>query len=381
MNPASFLNVNAYAVTVGIYASTGAQKVISGREIDELIRVGGTDGKEGSVSALALALEDASVCFRTTPRHKLYIVRALQSKNHVVGMTGDGVNDAPALKQADIGIAVGSGTDVAKEASAMVIVDDDFSTVVTAIEEGKSIFYNIKNFLTFQLSTSVAALALVACMNVIGRPNPLNPMQILWINIIMDGPPAQSLGVETVDGSVMRRAPRRRDEDIITRPLLYRVFTSGLLILFGTIYIFLLEMDDGVVTSRDRTMTFTTFVMFDMMNAITCRHNHKPIWELKWNSNMAFVVAFVLSIVGQLLVIYCPPFQKVFRTVFLSAEDMGLIIALSSTMLVVDSIRKVCFPRVFTEMFTKSYGEESTGDDDEQVLLCLQVVVCDLSIG
>jgi len=236
---------------------------------------------------MLLLLKDVAVCYRTSPRHKLYIVRALQSKGHVVAMTGDGVNDAPALKAADIGVGMGSGTDVAKEAAAMIVVDDDFSTIgkiiliifiiliiitiiiVNAIEEGKSIFYNIKNFLTFQLSTSVAALSLVAVNNLIGRPNPLNPMQILWINIIMDGPLAQSLGVEQVDSSVMLRPPRKRTDDIITKPLLSRVITSGILILVGTMYVFIHELGDGgEVTARDLTMTFTTFVMFDMFNGI-----------------------------------------------------------------------------------------------------------------
>ena len=227
------------------------------------------------------------MCYRTNPRHKLYIVRALQSRGHVVSMTGDGVNDAPALKAADIGVAVGSGNDVAKEAADMVIVDDDFSTIVKAIEEGKGIFYNIKNFLTFQLSTSIAALSLVALNNLIGRPNPLNPMQILWINIIMDGPLAQSLGVESVDPTVMARPPRSRDDDIITVPLLRRVVTSGLLILLGTMYIFVTELDDGKVTSRDLTMTFTTFVMFDMFNSYSADIT-ASVFDMAWDSNKAF---------------------------------------------------------------------------------------------
>lgn len=168
------------------YKHGGQHKAMSGNEIEDIVNTNG-------IESLGVLLEDVAVCYRTVPRHKLHIIRALQSRGHVVAMTGDGVNDSPALKGADIGIAMGSGTDVAKEAAHMVILDDDFTTIVNAVEEGKSIFYNIKNFLTFQLSTSFAALGLVALNNALGYPNPLNPMQILWINIIMDGPPAQSL--------------------------------------------------------------------------------------------------------------------------------------------------------------------------------------------
>jgi P-type Ca2+ transporter type 2C len=364
----------------GIYDESSGKRVISGREIEDLIGLGASVS-ETDVSRLADIIEHVSICYRTSPRHKLYIVRALQSRGNIVAMTGDGVNDAPALKAADIGVAVGSGTDVAKEASAMVIVDNDFATIVNAIEEGKSIFYNIKNFLTFQLSTSVAALSLVAVMNIIGRPNPLNPMQILWINIIMDGPPAQSLGVEPVDSSVMLRPPRKKEEDILTRPLLNRVFTSAFWIMLGTMFVFVHEMSDsGQVDSRDRTMTFTAFVLFDLFNALTCRHNHRPLYELKWNSNPAFLVAGTLSVIGQLLVIYFPPLQKVFRTVGLGLEDMLFLFCLTSTVIVLDTIRKKLFPQVFTEMtsgsqsylssyFYVSKKTEDVPDDENSALL------------
>ena len=249
-----------------------------------------------------------------------------------------------------IGVAVGSGTDCAKEAADMIIVDDDFSTIVNAIEEGKSIFYNIKNFLTFQLSTSFAALSLVALNNLVGRPNPLNPMQILWINIIMDGPLAQSLGVETVDSTVMQRPPRNRSEDIITRPLLLRVISSGLLILIGTMYVFIHEMEDGAVSARDLTMTFTTFIMFDMFNALACRHNSKSLFEMSWVSNRAFLLAGAFSVGGQFLVVYFPPLQNIFKTTSLTFEDLFFVTCLASTMLVLDTVRKKYFAQTFTEL-------------------------------
>ncbi len=162
---------------------------------------------------------DKCYCFyRTTPRHKVRIVKALQAGGHIVGMTGDGVNDGVAIKKADVGISMGvTGTDVCKEAADMILLDDDFSTILSAVEEGKSIFYNIRNFVRFQLSTSIAALVLISLSSLLGIDNPLNAMQILWINVIMDGPPAQSLGLEPVDHEVLRRPPRKKSEEILSK--------------------------------------------------------------------------------------------------------------------------------------------------------------------
>ncbi|KAK9767949.1 High affinity Ca2+/Mn2+ P-type ATPase-like protein [Basidiobolus ranarum] len=286
-------------------------------------------------------ITNVTIFSRTTPKHKMAIIRAYQANGAVVAMTGDGVNDAPALRLADIGISMGeSGTDVAKEAADMILVNDDLSTVLAAIEEGKSIFYNIQNFLTFQLSTSIAALTLIALSTFMGLPNPLNAMQILWINIIMDGPPAQSLGVEPVDNDVMHKPPRSKDAPILTWSLLTRVFSKAAVIVLGTLYVYIHEMHDEGVTARDTTMTFTCFVLFDMFNAMSCRSNKKSIFKVKLFSNRMFNYAVMGSLIGQLLVIYVPFFQTIFQTEALFFSDFVYLIILTSSVFWIDEMRK-----------------------------------------
>ncbi|EGC46392.1 secretory pathway Ca2+-ATPase [Histoplasma capsulatum var. duboisii H88] len=325
-----------------VNTSPSAREVLRGEDVDRM-----------STDELAQTISATSIFARTSPDHKMKIVRALQSRGNVVAMTGDGVNDAPALKKADIGISMGRlGTDVAKEAADMILTDDDFSTILRAIEQGKGIFYNIQNFITFQLSTSVAALSLVLFSTTLGFKNPLNAMQILWINILMDGPPAQSLGVEPVDPSIMSRPPRSKHARVLTKPLIRRVLTSALLIMLGTFAIYIHEMSDHtdevsgarsrIVTSRDTTMTFTCFVLFDMFNALTCRSETKSILrgELPLFGNKMFNYAVLGSLVGQACVIYLPLLQGIFQTEAIGLWDLCVLVCISSTVFWVDEGRK-----------------------------------------
>ncbi|KAJ5779183.1 hypothetical protein N7457_006903 [Penicillium paradoxum] len=326
--------------------SPSARSVIRGDELDHM-----------TAGELSQAISTVSIFARTSPDHKMKIVKALQSRGDVVAMTGDGVNDAPALKKADIGISMGKlGTDVAKEAADMILTDDDFSTILRAIEQGKGIFYNIQNFITFQLSTSVAALSLVLLSTTLGFKNPLNAMQILWIilpDILMDGPPAQSLGVEPVDPSIMNRPPRPKTARVLTKPLIQRVLTSAMIIMIGTLSIYIHEMGDitdgsplekrsRVVTAHDTTMTFTCFVLFDMFNALTCRSESKSVLrgEMSLFGNKMFNYAVLGSLAGQACVIYLPFLQRIFQTEALGFGSLFKLVCIASSVFWADEGRK-----------------------------------------
>ncbi|SNX82008.1 probable PMR1 - secretory pathway Ca++-transporting P-type ATPase [Melanopsichium pennsylvanicum] len=330
-------------------SSSATTSVLTGRQIDSLTE-----------RQLQERISSISVFARTTPRHKMSIISAFQSAGSVVAMTGDGVNDAPALKMADIGISMGkSGTDVAKEAADVILVDDNFSTILSAVEEGKGIFYNIQNFLSFQLSTAVAALILITLSTAFRLKLPLNAMQILFINILMDGPPSQSLGVDPVDRkSVMSRPPRRKDAPVLNKRLFYRIAFSATMVVFGTLYIYIhelvpadIEAPSGasgtggkVADQRDSTMTFTCFVFLDLVSAIQNRGLYTHI-----TANRMLGLTVSISLLAQLGMVYLPPLQGVFQTTGLAFGDLVLLACIAAISFGLHEVRRIWERRLAEE--------------------------------
>ncbi|TFK65556.1 calcium-transporting ATPase [Pluteus cervinus] len=326
-NGSAISRVSVTEPLMGLGDADASQRAycLTGKEIDRM-----------SKQQLVERVGSVSVFARTTPRHKMAIVEAFQARGAVVAMTGDGVNDAPALKMADIGVAMGkSGTDVAKEAADVILVDDNFTTILPAVEEGKSIFHNIQNFLAFQLSTATAALTLITLSTMLGLSNPLNAMQILFINILMDGPPSQSLGVDPVDPSIMRRPPRRKNAPIINLALLYRVLFSASIIVCGTLFVYLFSMTDAHISKREQTMTFTAFVFLDLTSAIQNRGLGCGLTQ-----NRYLLTTVSISFIAQISLIYIPMMQSVFQTEALSMNDLSLLVGLAGGSFILHEVRR-----------------------------------------
>lgn len=311
--------------------------------------VSGSDLDNMNDNELQERAEGIGVLARVAPEHKIRTVKAMQERGNVVAMTGDGVNDAPALKQADIGVAMGiTGTDVSKGAARMILTDDNFATIVQAIRMGRGIYDNILKFVRFQLTTSwgFIVIFMVSSLFAIAGGAPFTALQILWVNIIMDGPPALALGVEPTDADVMHRPPRPVNEPILTPNRIGLVLTGALIMGGITLGVLVRGADifPGITQTQLTTLAFTTFVFFQVFNLFAVR-SERSVFSTRTFTNAAIWVAVALVILLQVLVVETDFLQGIFGTEALTSSQWTFAVALASVILWVEEIRKLIVNR------------------------------------
>jgi Ca2+-transporting ATPase len=319
-------------------------RVITGRELEKLPE-----------AERARTVAEVSVYARVNPEHKLRIVEALRRNGAVVAMTGDGVNDAPALKKADIGIAMGiTGTDVSKEAADMVLADDNFASIVAAVEEGRAIFANIRKFLRYLLSSNIGevltmffgvVLARRIGLRAEGLVLPLLATQILWINLVTDGLPALALGVDPADEGLMQQPPRPVGEGVLTPRMWRGIVFVGVVMAVGTLFVLDASLPGGFVEGSGelryaQTMAFTTLMLFQMFNVLNARSDERSAFVHVFTNHWLWT-ALGVSVLLQVVVLYTPFLQRAFGTVSLSAQDWVFCVAIASTVLWLREISKL----------------------------------------
>lgn len=313
---------------------TQSDRVVTGAQLSEM-----------NQADLVETVASTSVYARVSPEHKLRIVDALQSTGQIVAMTGDGVNDAPALKKADIGVAMGiTGTDVSKEASDMVLLDDNFATIVAAVREGRRIYDNIRKFIRYMMPANAGEIAVMLAAPLFGLPIPLTPLQILWINLVTDGLPGLALSQEPAERNVMKRPPRAPNESLFDRRMVIDILWVGILIgVMSLLSGYLTFKQDSAVW---HTMVFTTLTMAQMGQALAVRSERDLLFEIGLFTNKQLLGAVLLTVLLQLGVIYLPFMQRIFETTALSFGNLVLSIALGAVVFVVAEISKLVWRRL-----------------------------------
>jgi Ca2+-transporting ATPase len=318
----------AYAIGKELDICKNQSEVITGEELDKL------NDKE-----LVAKVDNLSIFARVNPNHKLRIVKAFKTKNNIVSMTGDGVNDAPAVKEADIGISMGiSGTDVTKEASSMILLDDNFATIVSAVEEGRIIYDNIRKFIRYLLSCNLGEVLTMFLASLFYLDTPLLPIQILLVNLATDGLPAIALGVDPPDGDIMSGKPRPKNESIFARGLSEKIIVRGSLIGVCTVFAFISGKYYGFSLVTSRTIALSTLIMSQLIHVFECRSERHSIFEIKLFTNMYLVGAVGISISMLLCVLYIPFMQGVFHTSALDIGQWGIVIFFSGIIALINSL-------------------------------------------
>ena len=305
----------------------GKEKTIEGKELDKWDR---TDLEQN--------VDKVAIYARVSPQHKLKIVKALKKKNYIVAMTGDGVNDAPALKEANIGISMGlRGTDVAKEASDIILEDDNFATIVSAIENGRGIYDNIKKFVNYLLTSNIGEVLVIFIAVLIGWPLPLIAVQILWMNLLTDGMPAFALGVDPPEKNIIKKPPRNPKEKIISKDMKYAIILVSSLMCVGTLGLFGWELIKNSPLEKARTVVLATLIMFQMARVQAVRSEY----DIKLFSNKWLILAIISSVILLLAIVYVPFLQSIFSTTNLALMDWVKILAVSLSVLVIVEIKKL----------------------------------------
>lgn len=330
------LTAKAVAEELGISKSG---RVVNGVELEAM------DDKQ-----LEEEVESIEVCARVSPAHKLRVVSALQNRGQVVAMTGDGVNDAPALKKADIGIAMGiTGTDVSKEAAAMTLTDDNFASIVAAVEEGRGIFSNIKKYLMYLLSSNIGEIGLMAGATLAGLPLPLTAVQILYVNLATDGLPALALAVDPPERGLMQQRPRNARTGIFTRPVVLLMVAGGVWSALVNLGLFTWALNSGRSVAEAMTMTFVSLVLIQFFKAYNFRSDRHSVLRQPF-ANKWLNIAILWELVMLGLILYVPILERVFGTIALTAQDWLIIVIAALTISPVLELVKWAERRWFAEL-------------------------------
>jgi Ca2+-transporting ATPase len=307
----------------------GGGHMLTGRELDQL-----------SLEEFEEKVNQIRVYARVAPDQKLKIVKALQDKGQFVAMTGDGVNDAPALKRADIGVAMGiTGTDVSKEAAHMILLDDDFATIVKAIREGRKIYDNIRKFIRYLLTTNSGEIWTLFLAPLAGLPIPLLPIHILWINLVTDGLPALALSVEPAEGDVMKRPPRHPRESMFAHGLGAHAIWVGLLMAGLALSVQFWATATG--HANWQTMVFTTLCLTQLAHVLAIRSEKESLFQIGLFSNKYLFVAVLLTFILQMATIYVPSLNPIFRTQPLTLAELAITVGLSSAVFLAVEVEKL----------------------------------------